>query len=127
MNYYGLQWIRWADRLVVVVSIACLCVGMSVARAQTSVPPGNDDRIERSPPVPVVTYSDPRGNAVTVIESDGGIRFDYGATVSWSRYFVAEAPPAKCRSVWVLTYINGPGARRPLWLQGCEPVQEKAQ
>lgn len=126
MSYYARQWMQWTDRIVVIVAVACLFVGLSVAQAQTSVLPGNDDRIERSPPVPLMTFSDPRGNAVTVIENDGTVRFDYGATITWSRHFVGSGwSVPKCAPVQVLTWVNTTTGRQPLFLQGCMPVQPK--
>lgn len=40
-------------------------------------------------------------------------------TARWSRYMVTETPP-QGRVVWVLTYINGPGGLRPVFLPGIE-------
>jgi hypothetical protein len=127
MTYTQRMWLRWADRLVVGVSVACLALGLALeARAQdapirTPEPP----RVDREGPVPLLRFTDPRGADLVAVMNDGTIAFDYGATVTWSRYFVGAWQPVNCRPVWVLTYVNGPGPRRPLFLQGCEPTQAK--
>ena len=125
MTYTQRMWLRWADRLVVVVSLVCLALGLAVDAKAQDVAQG--PRIVREVPYPVMRFASPRGVDLAVIESDGVLAFDYGGTIAWSRYFVAEAPPAKCRPVWVLTWINGPDGRRALYLQGCEPVQPKVE
>jgi hypothetical protein len=126
------MWLRWADRLVVGVSLACLALGLAVdARAQ------DDQRIVREParsilspppPVPLLSLNDYRGNPAFVVESDGTVRFDYAGTIAWSRYFVSESwRIPKYRDVLVLTWVNGPAGRTPVFLRGIEPIGSGAE
>ena len=118
MTYYGRKWQEWADRLVVVVAVACLLVGLSVADARAA----DGERIDREPGVAQTPFPPVR---LPVIRPDGVLAFDFNGTVAWSRYMVTETPPVHARLVWVLTYVNGPGGLRPLFLPAYEPVMPK--
>ena len=110
MSTYTQYWLRWIDRFLIALGMGALLLGVSMmdAGAQTSVPPA-----VAPTPRAMMTVLDPRGNEVMVFDSDGTLRFDYGGTISWSRYFVGDWVPPKGRTVWVLTWINGPDGRRP--------------
>ena len=120
MSTYTTYWLRWIDRFLIALGIGALLLGVSMmdARAQTSVPPA-----VAPTPRAMMTVLDPRGNEVMVFDSDGTLRFDYGGTISWSRYFVGEGwNIPNGREVLVLTWVNGPGGRSPLFLRGIVPA-----
>lgn len=106
MSYYVRQWMQWTDRIVVVVAVACLLVGMSVAQAQTAVPP-DDGRIVRDPPL------------------IAGTLFDGMATIWWSPKMVVDRVPPKAQRVFVVTYVNTPDGPREVYLEAWLPVQPK--
>lgn len=117
MSYYARRWLGWADRIVVVVCVMCLLIGMSAAHASDRGGDARDDQyVEREPGVTRTPFPPAR---LPVIRPDGVLAFDYMGTVAWSRFMVSETPPDG-RVVWVLTYINGPGGLRPVFLPGIE-------
>lgn len=109
-------------------AIVLVALFPALAFAQPNVPPPTQPPVcgwkacyVPPPPPPPVLVAGPPAAPNLLIQQDGMIRFDYNATVVWSRYAVSEyLPPG--RPVYVLTYVNGPGGLRPVWMMAWEPT-----